>query len=158
MTNGGTFGYKYRIIYGLIGFGLFHLTFLSVILLNFIGASSVSYLIYRVVSAPENLLPGEGQLTMFLTMSCWGTAGFILGYVKDRLRVAKVKTIWKSDRNKKIKNPYIDKIIKNPATDRKKNGYTLRDWIIIISTILCASLIAFIVIIPKIMYHLRDVI
>ena len=90
---------------------------------------------------------------MFLTMSCWGSAGFILGYVRDRLRVAKVKTIWKSDRNKKIKNPYIDKIIKNPANDRKKNGYTLRDWIIIISTILCASLIAFIVIIPKIMYH-----
>ncbi len=49
-------------------------------------------------------------------------------------------------------NPYIDKIIKNPEKNNKKKGFPLGDWIIIISTIFCASLIAFIVILPKIVW------
>ena len=40
-------------------------------------------------------------------------------------------------------NPYIDKIIKNPKNKSKKKGYTLKVWIIIISSLLCASFIAF---------------
>jgi len=128
MKKAGVFSYKYRLIYSLIGFGLYQLTFLSVILLNSIGANSVSYQIYRVISAPENLLPGGDQITMLLTMSCWGSAGFLLGYVQDRLRVAKIRTIWKSDGNKKFKNPYINKIIKKPENNSKKKGDNSEHW------------------------------
>ena len=113
MPKVGRFSYKFRIIYGLIGFGLFHLTYLSVILLNSIGADSISYYIYRVISVPEDLLPGGDQITMFLTMSCWGSAGFLLGYFQDCLRAPKINKIWRSDKNTKIKNPYIEKILKD---------------------------------------------
>jgi hypothetical protein len=50
-------------------------------------------------------------------------------------------------------NPYIDKIIKNLKKERKKKGYKFRTWIIIISTTLCVSIIAFPVFI-EILEHL----
>jgi hypothetical protein len=153
MAKVGGFSYKHRIIYSLIGFHLLHLTLLSEYLLDSVGAYPSGYLISKIISAPEYLLPGKDHITMFLTMFFWGSAGFLLGYVQDRLSAAKVKTLRRSDKNMNMTNPYIDKIIKNPENKSIKKGYTPRDWMIIISTVLCASLMALIVILPAIVSH-----
>jgi hypothetical protein len=149
MTKVGVSSQKYRLIFTQVGFILFHLTLISEFLLYSDGAYSFFwYLIHIITSAPGYLLPGYGSITMLIILFFWVSAGFLLGYVKDRRDAAKVKTIKRSDKNKKItKNHENKSIIKD---------YTLKDWImerrwnIIISTNLCA----YFVIIPVIMLHL----
>jgi hypothetical protein len=66
------------------------------------------------------LIPEKGDMAMILVMFFWGSAGFLFGYVQDRLGVAEVKTIKRSDKNKNMTNSYIDKIIKNLENKKKK--------------------------------------
>jgi hypothetical protein len=176
MEKAGVFSYKYRIIYSLIGFFLLYLMTPPVLLLQSVGAYSLSSLIITILLAPAYPLPEEGPLVVLLVMFFWGSAyplpeegplvvllvmffwgsvGFYLGFVKDRFNVSKVKRIKQFDRNVQMTNPYIDKIIKNPENKSKKRGYTLRDWIILISTILCASFIILIVNFPEIIWFVE---
>jgi hypothetical protein len=155
MEKAGVFSYKYRIIYSLIGFFLLYLMTPPVLLLQSVGAYSLSSLIITILLAPAYPLPEEGPLVVLLVMFFWGSVGFYLGFVKDRFNVSKVKRIKQFDRNVQMTNPYIDKIIKNPENKSKKRGYTLRDWIILISTILCASFIILIVNFPEIIWFVE---
>jgi hypothetical protein len=136
-----------------MGFFLLQLTLLPEFLLGFIGVFPSLNLAGLIILLPGSLLPANGLITMLLIMFFWGSAGFLLGYVKDRRDAVKVITARRPDKNRNMTNPYIDKIIKNSETNSKKKGYTPRDWIIVISTIFCSVLIAFTVIFPAIMMH-----
>jgi len=141
MTKIGAFSYENRIIYSLCGFFLLHLTFSCESLFDLIGASSLWSLIYTIISAPGYLFPGKGYTKAFLTMLFWGSAGYFLGYILDRLHVTKTKTLTRCVKNKTIKNPYTDKILKYPENNSKNKAHKLKDYVWEIFGVLCVLIL-----------------
>ena len=120
MSKEKLFSCKYRIIFSLFGFLLMHLILLPGIFFESLDTQNTSFSIYEIISAPGFLLPEKGYITMLFIMVILGSAGYLLGYVQDRFRVSKVKTIRRSHNDIKTDNPYIKKIVKSPRNKSTK--------------------------------------
>jgi hypothetical protein len=83
-----TIGYKYKLKHCLIGLFLpLAILSLGFLCTAFSGLYILWYPIYLIITIPGYLVPGEGYFTIAITSFFWGTAGFAIGYAKDR-RVA----------------------------------------------------------------------
>ncbi len=89
-----TISYKYRLRYTIIGLFLPPAIFLSAFLAFAIPVLYILwYPSYSIIMIPGELVQGTKYLRIALSSIFWGTAGFILGYAKDRRVAAEVKNI-----------------------------------------------------------------
>ena len=80
---------KYRFRYTIIGLLLpFDVLVLGFLCAVFSGLYILWYPIYLITIIPGYLVQGKGYLTLALTSLFWGSAGFAVGYAKDRRQTA----------------------------------------------------------------------
>ena len=133
--------YENRIIYSLCGFVLLHITLQYESFFGRYGTHFLLSLISAIISSPGYLVPGKGYTKALLIMLFWASAGYILGYFLDRLHAAKEKSLKRCVKNKTIKNPYVDKILKCPENHSQKKVKKLKDYFWEISIVSCVLIL-----------------